>query len=109
MVRMALPPILSEEARNAALAKAAQARKVRAELKERLKMRSITLAEVLTLAKTDDTVAKTKVLVILESLPGLGKVKARKVLETVGIAETRRLQGLGEQQKAKLLELLGSE
>ena len=106
---MALPPILSEEARNAALAKAAQARKVRAELKERLKMRSITLAEVLTLAKTDDTVAKTKVLVILESLPGLGKVKARKVLETVGIAETRRLQGLGEQQKAKLLELLGSE
>ncbi len=106
---MALPPILSEEARNAALAKAAQARKVRAELKERLKMRSVTLAEVLTLAKTDDTVAKTKVLVILESLPGLGKVKARKVLETVGIAETRRLQGLGEQQKAKLLELLGSE
>jgi hypothetical protein len=106
---MALPPILSEEARNAALAKAAQARKVRAELKERLKMRSVTLAEVLTLAQTDDTVAKTKVLVILESLPGLGKVKARKVLETVGIAETRRLQGLGEQQKAKLLELLGSE
>ena len=106
---MALPPILSEEARNAALAKAAQARKVRAELKERLKMRSVTLAEVLTLAKTDETVAKTKVLVILESLPGLGKVKARKVLETVGIAETRRLQGLGEQQKAKLLELLGSE
>lgn len=106
---MALPPILSEEARNAALAKAAQARKVRAELKERLKMRSVTLAEVLTLAKTDDTVAKTKVLVILESLPGLGKVKARKVLETVGIAETRRLQGLGEQQKVKLLDLLGSE
>ena len=106
---MALPPILSEEARNAALAKAAQARKVRAELKERLKMRSVTLAEVLDLAKSDDTVAKTKVLVILESLPGLGKVKARKVLETVGIAETRRLQGLGEQQKAKLLDLLGSE
>lgn len=106
---MALPPILSEEARNAALAKAAVARKFRAELKERLKMRSVTLAEVLTLAQTDDTVAKTKVLVILESLPGLGKVKARKVLETVGIAETRRLQGLGEQQKAKLLELLGSD
>lgn len=106
---MALPPILSEEARNAALAKAAQARRVRAELKERLKMRSVTLAEVLVLAQTDDTVAKTKVLVILESLPGLGKVKARKVLETVGIAETRRLQGLGDQQKAKLLDLLGSE
>ena len=106
---MALPPILSEEARNAALAKAAEARRIRAEIKERLKMRSITFPEVLELAKTDDTVAKTKVLVILESLPGLGKVKARKVLETVGIAETRRLQGLGEQQRAKLLDLLGGE
>ncbi len=106
---MALPPILSEEARNAALAKAAEARRVRAEIKERLKMRSISFPEVLELAKTDDTIAKTKVLVILESLPGLGKVKARKVLETVGIAETRRLQGLGEQQKAKLLGLLGGE
>lgn len=106
---MALPPQLSEEARNAALAKAAEARRIRAELKERLKMRSVTLAEVLDLAKTDDTVAKTKVLVILESLPGLGKVKARKALDTVGIAETRRLQGLGEQQKIRLLELLGGE
>ena len=106
---MALPPILSEEARNAALAKAAGARRVRAEIKERLKMRSISFPEVLELAKTDETIAKTKVLVILESLPGLGKVKARKVLETVGIAETRRLQGLGEQQKAKLLDLLGGE
>jgi hypothetical protein len=106
---MALPPILSEEARNAALAKAAEARRVRAEIKERLKMRSITFPEVLELAKSDETVAKTKVLVILESLPGLGKVKARKVLETVGIAETRRLQGLGEQQKVKLLDLLGGE
>lgn len=106
---MALPPILSEEARNAALAKAAEARRVRAEIKERLKMRSLSFPEVLEMAKSDDTVAKTKVLVILESLPGLGKVKARKVLETIGIAETRRLQGLGEQQKAKLLDLLGGE
>lgn len=106
---MALPPILSEEARNAALAKAAEARRARAELKEQLKMRSISLAEVLILAETNDTVAKTKVLVILESLPGLGKVKARKILETVGIAETRRLQGLGAQQRTKLLDLLGDD
>ena len=48
-------------------------------------------------------------LVILESLPGLGKVKARKILETVGIAETRRLQGLGAQQRTKLLGLLGDD
>jgi ribosomal protein S13 len=48
-----------------------------------------------------------KVLAVLESLPGLGKVKARRLMEDVGISETRRVQGLGEQQRRKLLEKLG--
>jgi ribosomal protein S13 len=49
-----------------------------------------------------------KVLTVLESLPGLGKVKARRVLEDVGISETRRVQGLGENQRKKLLETLSA-
>ena len=36
-----------------------------------------------------------KVVSVLESLPGLGKVKARRLMETVGISDSRRLQGLG--------------
>ena len=52
----------------------------------------------------DETVAKMKVLAVLESLPGLGKVKARRVMEEVGIAETRRVQGLGANQRKALLE-----
>lgn len=52
----------------------------------------------------DDTVAKMKVLTVLESLPGLGKVKARRMMEEVGIAETRRVQGLGANQRKALLE-----
>ena len=52
----------------------------------------------------DDTVAKMKVLAVLESLPGLGKVKARRMMEEVGIAETRRVQGLGANQRKALLE-----
>ncbi|WP_457836171.1 hypothetical protein [Staphylococcus aureus] len=43
---------------------------------------------------------------VLESLPGLGKVKARRLMEDVGISETRRLQGLGDQQRRKLFEKL---
>ena len=47
-----------------------------------------------------------KVLSVLESLPGLGKVKARGLMEEVGISETRRLHGLGDQQRKKLFEKL---
>jgi signal recognition particle GTPase len=103
---MPLPPALSADQRQAALEKAAAARRLRAELKEKLKMGSITLRELLAQADGDETVGKMKVLSVLESLPGLGKVKARRVLEEVGISETRRLQGLGEQQRKRLFEKL---
>ena len=79
MVRgMPLPPALSADQRQAALEKAAVARRLRAELKEKLKMGSITLTELLHQADNDEVVGKMKVLSVLESLPGLGKVKARR-------------------------------
>ena len=104
---MSKPPILSDEARAAALVKAAEARRVRAELKQRLKMGSISLPELLDLAANDEIVAKTKVLAVLESLPGVGKVKARRTMESIGIAENRRLRGLGDKQRAELLATFG--
>ena len=104
---MPQPPSLTPEQRQAALAKAAEARRARAEIKERLKMGSITLAELLQQAENDDMVAGIKVLAVLESLPGVGKVKARKVMEEIGIADNRRVQGLGAQQKNALLDQLG--
>lgn len=102
---MATPPPLTPEQRAAALAKAAEARTARAEVKARLKSGSLTLADAL--AATDDTIGKLKVVSLLESLPGVGKVKARKIMEEIGIAENRRVQGLGAQQKQSLLEQLG--
>lgn len=101
---MALPPSLSPEQRAAALEKAAAARKARAELKERLKIGSLSLAELLAMSEDDEVVAKTKVLAALEALPGVGKVKARRTMEEIGIADTRRLRGLGTEQRAKLLK-----
>ena len=105
---MPLPPALSPDQRQAALEKAAVARRVRAELKEKLKMGSLSLSDLLAQADTDEVVGKMKVLAVLESLPGLGKVKARRLMESVGISETRRLHGLGEQQRRKLFERLNS-
>ncbi|HEY4331164.1 MAG TPA: integration host factor, actinobacterial type [Ilumatobacteraceae bacterium] len=101
---MATPPALTPEQRASALAKAAEARAARAALKAQLKMGSVSLAEAL--SSTDSTVGKLKVVSLLESLPGVGKVKARKVMEEVGIADNRRVQGLGAQQKAALLDQL---
>jgi hypothetical protein len=105
---MPQPPSLTPEQRQAALAKAAEARKARAEIKERLKMGSITLAELLDQADSDDMVAGIKVLAVLESLPGVGKVKARRTMDEIGIADTRRLRGLGDQQRKALLASFGS-
>jgi len=105
---MPLPPSLSDDQRAAALRKAAEARRVRAELKERLKMGSLTLAEVLAQADTDEMVGRTKTLAVLESLPGVGKVKARRAMEEIGISESRRLRGLGDQQRASLLSAFPS-
>lgn len=101
---MPKPPALTADQRQAALEKAAEARRVRAELKERLKMGSISLSELFEQAETDDIIGKLKVLALLESLPGIGKVKARRVMEDIGISESRRVRGLGEQQRKALLE-----
>ena len=105
---MPLPPQLTEEQRKAALQKAAEARRARAELKEKLKMGSLTLKELLDQASGDDIVGKMKVVAVLESLPGVGKVKARRTMEEIGISETRRVRGLGDQQRAALLKAFPS-
>jgi hypothetical protein len=104
---MPQPPSLTPEQRTAALAKAAQARKARAEIKDQLKSGRVTLSGLLGRAANDDIVGKMKVLAVLESLPGTGKVKARRLMEQVGISETRRLQGLGAKQRYALLEAVG--
>ena len=73
-------------------------------VKEKLKMGNLTLDQLLTQADSDGTVGKMKVVSVLESLPGLGKVKARRLMETVGISDSRRLQGLGAKQRESLLK-----
>ncbi len=104
---MAIPPKLTDEQRAAALEKAAIARRVRAEVKARLKMGTVTLPELLEQADNDPILAKIKVLAVLESLPGVGKVSARRTMDDIGIADSRRLAGLGDRQRAELLKAFG--
>jgi len=101
---MPQPPSLTPEQRHAALEKAARARRERAEIKDHLKSGRVTLRGLLAKAESDEIVGKMKVLAVLEALPGTGKVKARRLMEHVGISETRRLQGLGAKQREALLE-----
>ena len=98
-----LPP-MSEEQRARALEKAGAARRQRAEIKALLKTGSLTLAEVFEQAETDDVVAGTKVYPLLASMPRTGKVKAKRLMEDVGIAENRKIRGLGSRQREDLLK-----
>ncbi|NUS73642.1 MAG: integration host factor [Corynebacteriales bacterium] len=100
---MALPS-LSPEQRAAALEKAAAARKERAAIKDKLKHGEMSLADLLDAADKDDIVGKMKVSAVLESLPGIGKVRAAQTMEKLKIADSRRVRGLGENQRRALLD-----
>ncbi|MHB8780339.1 MAG: integration host factor, actinobacterial type [Candidatus Geothermincolia bacterium] len=99
---MALPT-LTEEQRKAALAKAAEVRKQRAEIKKRLKDGAMRLNDVLDKSDTD-LVGKMTVKSVIESLPGIGRLRASKIMEEVGISDNRRIRGLGPKQADALLE-----
>ena len=103
---MALPPLTPEQ-RAAALEKAAAARATRAAVKNRLKSGEISLSAVIAEAETDEAIGKLKVSALLEALPGVGRVKARSIMATVGISESRRVRGLGPHQAAALVERFG--
>ena len=106
---MPTPPILTPEQRAAALEKAALARRARAEVKERLKMGVLTLPELFKEADANPILVKIKVSAVIESLPGVGKVKAKRLMEELEIAPSRRLGGLGAKQKAALLAKFSSQ
>jgi hypothetical protein len=100
---MAQPPKLTDEQRKAALVKAAEARRVRAEVKELLKTGSLRIPELFRRAESDDLIAGLKVESLIAAMPGTGKIKAKRLMESLGIAENRRIRGLGEKQKEALI------
>ena len=100
---MPTPPKLTSEQRAAALAKSTAARQVRAAIKARVKSSELSLSAVFDLAMNDEAIAKMRVVDLLESFSGVGKVRAIAILDRLGISQTRRIQGLGTAQRKNLL------
>lgn len=96
-------PDLSDDDRRAALEKAARARRARADLKRQLRDGEISLADVLARADSDDVIGKTRVAAVLEAVPRVGKVTARRLMTELDISPSRRLRGLGVKQRERLL------
>ena len=65
------------------------------------------LSDVIAQGRQDDVIGKLKVVALLESMPGVGKVKARAIMSEIGISETRRVRGLGPHQAKALVERFG--
>ncbi len=99
---MALPPLTPEQ-RQAALDKAAASRRERAAVKNRLKHSGASIAEVLAESEHNLVIGKMRVSELLQSMPGLGKVRAAQVMERLKISESRRVRGLGAKQTAALV------
>jgi len=95
---MGAPPQLTPEERSRALAKAKESRQVRAAVKVRVKTGELSIAAVIEMAKDDQAVAKMRVLELIESMSGVGKIRAKSILERLDISLTRRIQGLGRHQ-----------
>ena len=87
------------EQRAAALKRAAELRAARAEYLGRVK----SLAE----GKENPVVGRIKAKRLLMALPGVGAAKAQSAMTAIGIAESRRVAGIGQRQAEKLIELFG--
>ena len=99
---MALPELTPQE-RAAALEKAAEARRERAAVKNRLKTSRGSLGHVIAEGKDNPVIGKMKVSALLEAMPGIGRVRARQIMAEVGISESRRVRGLGINQTSALV------
>jgi hypothetical protein len=104
---VALPPLTPEQ-RQAALEKAAASRRERAEVKNRLKHAGASISAVLHEGQENEVIGKMRVVDLLCSMPGVGKVRAKQLMERLGIAESRRVRGLGARQVEALEREFGA-
>ncbi len=101
-------PQLTPEQRAAALVKATAVRMARRKFKDSVANGEVGFGTALVLAKEDPALAGIRVVHLLQCLPGVGPTRAREIMTQVGIAESRRVRGLGENQVSTLLTRLGT-
>ena len=91
---MAVPNISAED-RAKALEKAQKVRKERAAMREEMKSGKMTLSDVLE-RRSEDVVGGMRV----------KYVRAKEIMDQIGIDENRKVKGLGSRQETALLERL---
>ena len=101
---MGAPPKLTTQERRDALKAAVAARRTRAAFKEDIKVGRKSWKDAF--SENDESIKKMRVRELIESLPGVGEVRAKTILERAGISPTRRVGGVGRSQYEKLLELM---
>jgi ribosomal protein L9 len=102
MAKQKLPELTAEQ-RKAALEKAARIRKARADVKKKLKLGELKVGDILS-RPSDEIYGKMTVKSVIESVPGVGKLRAAKIMEEIGISTSRRIKGLGPKQVQALKE-----
>jgi len=95
-----LPPKLSPAERAAAMAAATAARRARALIKEKLRSSEVSVFDVINSA--EPALQKMRVRELLESVPGVGPLRANAIMERAKISPTRRVAGLGRIQISQL-------
>ncbi|SHJ37469.1 hypothetical protein SAMN02745244_02370 [Tessaracoccus bendigoensis DSM 12906] len=100
-------PQLSSEQLGAAREAATQARRARAELKDKVKGGELSFSTALDKALEDETLSRIKVIDLLRSVPRVGVTRATEIMENLQIAPNRRIRGLGRHQVERLNEQFG--
>jgi hypothetical protein len=101
------PPLLSLDERRAALAKAAQSRKIRAGFKNEIKNGKRDWRDAF--SSSDEVILKMRVKELLLSIPGFGETRVHDVMERCGISSARRIQGVGRNQRENLFRVLSKK
>jgi hypothetical protein len=98
------PPALSNEQREHARGVALRARRERADVRAALRKGRVSVIDVL--EPTTEAQQRMRVRDVVLSLPGIGPIRCAEILESAGIASTKRVGGLTEHQRGRLLQRL---
>lgn len=97
---------ISAAQRSAALSKARRVRDEMSQVRLSISTGNLRLADALSDYEATSAVNNLYVVKLLESLPGVGKVHARRVMSEIGIPPKRRVLGLDVQQREALIKEL---
>ena len=87
------PPKISNRFRRKAGRKAVEARQERAEVKDQVTNGKLNFFDLF--SDTRKSISRMKLVDLLQSVPGIGKVRAELILERTKISPSRRIGGVG--------------